>query len=402
MAMLGRFGEWRLLSAVVATSFVSGTIFGVMPMIVGALMDEFQISHSLAALAITVEIGAAGIAIVLVSGFAGIMRRLPVALWAVGAFVLFGILSMITDNYWVLLGARAMVGFATGIVTVINGASEAASREPDRLMSLTMIVGMSAMALLLRILPELTPLYGIDAVYGAMVLLAIVFLPFYIHIPKAPREGAPWREAVQGMTRKTAGAGGALLPILLMLVMVFIQLAEASAWAFIERKAISLDITGARQGTLLMIVFLASIPGPLFGSIFGTRFGRTWPFMLGMVGHTIGLYLAMTATSEVMLGFGLFLWSVTFVLAMPFYFGALAELDVEGRWISIAMAVSVFCNTFGPLFGGWVLDDAENFDGLMSLTMSLQVLGLTLGLPVFLRVERVLALRSKLPDPRIA
>ena len=172
MAMLGRFGEWRLLSAVVATSFVSGTIFGVMPMIVGALMDEFAISHSLAALAITVEIGAAGIAIVLVSGFAGIMRRLPVALWAVGAFVLFGIVSMITDTYWVLLGARAMVGFATGIVTVINGASEASSREPDRLLSLTMIVGMSAMALLLRILPELTPLYGIDAVYGAMVLLA--------------------------------------------------------------------------------------------------------------------------------------------------------------------------------------------------------------------------------------
>jgi len=400
--MLARFGEWRILSAVVATSFVSGMIFGVMPLIVGALMEEFAISHSLAALAITIEIGAAGIAVALVSPFAGIMRRFRVALWAVGAFVVFGIVSMITTDYAVLLLARACVGLATGVVTVINGASEAASKEPDRLMSMAMIIGMSMTGMILWALPILTPSFGIDAVYGAMILFAIVFLPFYIHIPKAPREGAPWREATQGMTRKTEGEGGALLPILLMLVMVFIQLAESSAWAFIERKAVSLDITGARQGLLLMIVFVASIPRPLFGSIFGTRFGRTAPFMLGMVGHTIGLYMAMTATNEWVLGFGLFLWSVTFVLAIPFYFGALAELDKEGRWISIAMSVAVFCNAFGPLAGGWVLDGAQDFDGLMTLTMGLQVLGLALGLPVFLRVERVLALRAKLPDPGIA
>lgn len=396
------FGEWRLLSAVIATSFISGTIFGVMPLVVGAVMDEFGVSHATAALAITVEIGASALGVALFSGFTGIMNRKKVAAWAVAAFVLFGLVSMWTDEYVVLLIARACVGVATGVITTINASAEASAGEPDRLMSMAMVAGMGVLALLLLVLPELTPLYGIDAVYGAMIALAVIFLPFYIHIPRAPRQGAPWREATLGMTRKTKGEGGAALPLLLMLVMVFIQLAESSAWAFVERKALSLDIHGARQGQLLMIVFLASIPGPLFGSLVGTRYGRTIPFMAGMVVHTIGLYMAMTASSELVLGVGLFLWSISFVLAIPYYFGALAEIDMEGRWLSIAATVSVLCNALGPLFGGWTLDGMDDFGGLMTLTVALQLLGLGLGLPVFLRVERVLALRAKLPDPRIA
>ncbi len=394
--------DWRLLIVVMATGNMGEGIMGQLPIITGAAMDDLGVSHAAAGLIISVELLALAIALALTTPFTGIVYRRRLAYRGFGVILVGAITSIFAPTYEVILVGRFICGLGEGAIIALGAAAVATSKEPDRLMSQNFAGGILIGAGMLWTLPTVAAHFGLQGVYIAILIYMLCFAPFLRLIPPAPREGAPWRTALDGVTAKTGGGRAAFLPYLLMGGMVCIAIMETASWSFIERKGVSLGMGPGEVGQWLALMFLSMMVGAVGSAILGTRAGRVIPFAGGGVALVIGLFLSHGATGTGQFVFGLFCWNIAWMFLMPYYIGLLASLDHEGRWNALSSTIIVFTNVFGPLLGGTILARAGDGGGADFATLSVVAssgvaVGLVIAIPAMIVLGRRIAVAEPLP-----
>ncbi len=388
--------DWRLLLVVMATGAMGEGIMGQMPVFTGAAMDDLGISHASAGAIVSVELVALAISLAVTTPFTGIVYRRQLAYRGFAVIVIGALISIAATSYELVLIGRFVCGLGAGVVIALGTAAVSSSLEPDRLMSQNFAGGVMVGALMLAILPIIAADYGLRGVYIANLIYLLCFAPFLWLFPKAPREGAPWRTALHGVTAKTGGGRAAFLPYGLIAGMVCIAVMETAAWAFVERKGVSLGLSPAEVGQWLAIMFMSMFVGALASAYLGTRIGRLIPYSFGGVALTVGLYFSLSATDTFGFVMGLLSWNIAWMFLMPYYFGILASLDGEGRWNSMSSTIIVFTNVFGPILGGSILagvaaDGAADFATLAVVTSCGVVVGLAISIPMMVVLGRRIA-----------
>lgn len=389
--------EWPLAIASLATYLAAGMSAEVSPLLMGAVLDDLSLSASQGGLVFSVEMLVMAIVTLASGPFMGIVRRALLARLATILIVLGAVGAALSDGLVTFMMARVVAALGAGLLFSIGTCILGAAREPDRVSAMTATMQpLITMGALLG-LPLLIVANGRMGAYGALAVLATLSLFAYRYIPKAPREGAPLKTALHGIAREgiggrataslTEAAPPLWLPVALIGSWLFLTVGEFGAYIFSERKGQAIGMTPELIGVALTCMAASGLVGAAITTVIGRRFGRVLPFVTGLSIAIMGMFLTFSATDAVGYTLGLMAWGGGFFLMFPYYVGALAMLDVEGRWVALATGMAMLAVAASPSLTGSIIDGL-GFEGVRLISTSLGGVTLVLSGAAIWAAER--------------
>ncbi len=332
-----------------------------MPMIVGGLIDSFGFSEQQAANIASLE----GLGLVVASVIAAIwIRRVSWVRALVVAFALYAILNVVSANlsaYTPLLVLRFLTGLAGGSLFAVTVAALGDNPEPDRAFGLGQAVQGVMMLGAFLIAPYIVQAWGVSALYYLLAALSVVILPALLRYP------------TQGRIRASAPAGGGREPNhapliwlgLFASVIFFINV--FGFWAFVERIGQAAGLPASTIGLALGVSQIMAIAGALAAAWASHRYGRYWPLLIVLVGQAIALFVLIgefgAATFFVSTG----VFQALFIVAVSYQMGAIAHLDIRGRYLVMMTAAQGLGAAFGPAIAAALIRADDDYSGIMQM-----------------------------------
>lgn len=276
-----------------------------------------------------------------------------------------------SESYGLSLVSVCMIGLMMGSFWTIAYRVFSASSNPDRSFATGIVIAYSALALVSYIIGQyIVPQYGLrgSAFLLGAIIIVLGFSAFFI----PPGTDANTDSQASISYRPPLPVGLALLGILTT------GFAFAAVWAFAERIGVGAGFDSSQISPVIASNLLASAAGSVLATVLGTKFGRKTTLLFGMA-IMIGAILALSgaeafwlyATAIAGMGF-----AVGFVL--PYQMGALAALDVDGRFVVLIAAAQGLGSAAGPFLGGLAAD----MGGIRSLVI-VAIIALVLSALIF-------------------
>ncbi len=380
----GHSNETALLAAVISAIVIAQVTFNLLPMYIGALTEQLNLSPDRAGFVGSVDMGCLAISAMLVSP---VLHRVSLRLLAGSAAVIAlsaHLSSMAIENYNVLLIARGVAGIASGILYAAGSAALARVSDPERAYAKMMIGGMVPAALMSVIAPFAITRWGVAGVFGTMALTAFLGLYLLKYIPSNSVKPAAGNREREENQRPVLLRGSSLI---LMTTNFMMLMSFGGLWAFSEQIGLSTGLGRETFGGIIAASAAISATGSLLAAWLGTRFGRIRP-LLGAILLTGLFSLGMTlSTGPLEFTALLLLWSIGWSFTAPYFMGAGATLDPTGRLVAAMGGMGMIGVATGPTLGGWLLERG----GLPTIGFAIVAITLTLTsllFPVLRGIEK--------------
>ena len=358
-----------------------------MPIVLGAMADALDLSVASTGLIITMETLFFATVGIIIGPFIGIIRRRAWAIAGVGLYIIGSVVAFMADGVSMIIFAKVLTGLSAGTTAAVSSASFALARDPDRLSGITLISGAVMGGTALFVMPSLVEAYGLPAVFAVHVIYALLVSPFLFALPKAPNEGATLKAAfTRGAT--TAPTGSLMGPALMLIIAgSLLGLGELGSYSMMERRGQALDLSPIAIGFWMTSHVGFGMIGALVASLVSTRWGRARPFSLGLAAVIAGILLTYNVDAHWAFGTGVAIWSVGYFLMIPYFSGASAVLDPEGRLIAVKGGVMAIGGALGPA-AGTAVAAVWGIQGLAIAGSAIILIALLLAGSVMLKMER--------------
>ena len=368
-----------LLWAAAAATGVGLLGSNALPLLVGAVIDGIGFDVRQAGLLGSVEIGAMGLASLLLAPRVGSISRRGVAL--VSAAIVAGahLASAFTEDFGSLMALRLVAGLSEGCIFATANAVIASSADPDRLYARVTVVGALAAAALFVALPHAIELWSQRGAFAALAAVALLCVPLLLLLPASAPAGTHSEILGGGLLRGPASA--------LLLAAFVLSVGEGAIWTFVERigAGVGLDIDAI--GLVLAATTVAGVSGAALAAWLGTRLGRTLPLLLGM--SAVGL---ASVTLGYARGPGAYVaaelvYNTAYLFVAPFLLGTAAAIDTQGRVAAATGGIVLLGAGLGPGVGG-VLVAWRAFPALAWFVVVCCAAAILIILPLTLALDR--------------
>lgn len=351
-----------------------------MPVLVGAVVAGLHLNAANAGLMASLELGAVAFATLAISarvsryrlarlGLAGAMLAVAgnLSCW-LGALVPADAGAMLAlngqDLGWaagIVAAGRMLAGLGQGVALAAFSAAIASVDEPDPTYARVLIANVSIIGLaIVALIPALQELLGLYGTFTALAVVVGVAAPCMRFLPSpAPVAGTSGRGA---LPNRRSG-------LLLIVSLSIFATGEGAVWAFVEEIGRGIEGGGAAaEARIFHIIGWASIAGVLVGAgaaaWLGLRLGRRLPLnaallMFGLAGPLLS---ACTSHAPYVVLIGSFVLSQYFLF--PYYMGAAAELDPEGRWAAASTGMYLLGSTVGPATAGQLVQWTHSYSSI--------------------------------------
>ena len=330
-----------------------------MPMIVGGLIDGFGFSEQQAANLASLE----GLGLVIASVIASLwirkvswVRALALALLA---YAVLNALSANLDQYMPLLVLRFLTGLAGGSLFSVAIAALGDNREPDRAFGLAQAVQGAMMLAGFAAAPWLLQAWNVRALYYMLAAAAVLMLPVLYRFPS---QG----EVTSGSAGGAAKFGRNDLMIWLGLaasVIFFINV--FGFWAFAERIGQAAQLPAGTIGLALGISQIMAIAGALGAALASDRYGRAWPLLIVCIGQSLAVFVLIGTFGPAVYFVSTGLFQALFVVGVSYQMGAVAKLDVKGRYLVMMTAAQGLGAAFGPALAASLIRTEGDYGGIL-------------------------------------
>lgn len=328
----------------------------IMPIYVGALADSYGFDNRQLGWITSSELSGQAIAILIALSW---IRRLSwrlVMLWSALALVVCNLLSVYAGGAYVfLLLIRGLTGFAVGSMLAIGCTLLGDTKQADRNFGLLIGAEVFLQIILFAFLPAYVADYGVSAIYCVLAILAVVALLLSLQIPE---QGS--RVAADSAEEKPA----LRLPILGLFGTVIFFAGIMLVWSFIERLGIARGFGSEEIGAALSISGVVSLAGALSAAALADRLGRLLPMLVGMVGILLSYWLLATQVSWWSFVLAASLLAAFWNFWLPYQMGAVAAVDLSGRYVVLIPFAQSLGVALGPIIAGRILT-GDDFIPLM-------------------------------------
>jgi len=332
-----------------------------MPMIVGGLIDSYGFTEQQAANIAALE----GLGLVFASVFAAIWIRK--ASWVKALFVAFllyaicNVISANLDSYSPLLVARFLTGLAGGSVFAVTVAALGDNREPDRAFGLGQAAQGVMMLAAFFAAPYLMQAWNVSALYYMLAVAAILMMLTLLRFPG------------QGLSRTaSAGSNGhsdnhtpliwlGLIASVIFFINVF------GFWAFVERIGQAAQLPANTVGFALGISQVMAIVGALAAALASDRYGRYLPLLIVLIGQSIALFALIGNFGSVTFFLSTGAFQAFFIVAVSYQMGAIAKLDIKGRFLVMMTAAQGLGAAIGPAVAAALIREGNDYSGIMQM-----------------------------------
>lgn len=346
------------LLQMVALVFVVCTAFSsqmVIPLWIGAIIDDYGMSRSVAG-----SIGAAEMAVVAIVSFALAIRvhrfkARPTVLVGLALLICGNLIAAFMKDPVALTAARVLVGCGKGIVVTISFSLAAGTSHPIRAFAvLNASYALFSTAFFL-VMPAVIATGGAAGCFAVLSAVSLVSLLAMTRYPERRMQGTDMHRI---SFRNIQSYG-----LIAFAALIVLWIGHNAIWTFIERIGLRMDFTPAEVGQVLSIAAFITICGPSLARVIDTRFGHTQP-VLAAISVKIVITLLLVYTSVHWMYAALvpaFMLLALFML--PYFQGILSLADPAGRLAAAASAAMTMGSSLGSLLGGWTADTFD-YEGL--------------------------------------
>lgn len=341
-------------SLLLAFLAASGLFYvNIMPALVDGLVEGLGFTSKQAGLVASSNVyGAAAGAFTAVF----LVKRLPWKAGAAGCLALLlaiDLISIALRTPELLIPARFVHGLTGGTLMGLCFGVIARTAAPDRVFGMLLLVqyGMGGLGLLF--LPRLVPLFGSPVLFVALAafsIIAMATLPFLGDYAVDPQAVDPTPPKV-GAARWT--------PFILPFAAIFLfQTANMGVSAYVIGLGRSHGLTTDYISGALGLANWVGIIGALAVIALGVRFGRFWPFVIGMAATLAGTFV-FRLPGEAAFFAANAITSVTWSFVIPYLLGMAAAFDRTGQMGALGGFFSKAGLASGPFIGAFVLAEVR-------------------------------------------
>lgn len=369
----------KLTLAVILTTQLGYGGMGVMPFLMGALIDHRGLAPAAAGLLGSVELAGLAVASIGLAGLFSRGRRKGWILVSLGVAALGHGLSVLDFGYEVLIASRAIAGVGEGGLVAGGMAAAAGARNPARLFATVGLVQGLLFAIWMLVTPFLIGGFGANGVFAVLAIATLMIAPVTAWVPDAPRAAEP-TSATETPSQMRIYAWLAITAL------VTLGVGQTAVFVFVERLGLRSGLSAEAIGIVLAVGALVGMAGSGAAVWAGARFGSVRPVVIGLATYVFFAVAMIHVAHPVVftgsnLGFG-FVYSFFY----PYIMGALAALDRTGRWTATAVGVSTLGVALGPVLGGVLIGIGW---GAVSLSIVISTpIGLFMLLPALRNADR--------------
>jgi len=284
----------------------------------------------------------------------------PLAILCLLSIITIDLLSTKIGTYNILLPVRLGHGIIGGILTGTAFAVIARTDNPDRSFGMLLFVQFGLGGLAYYQLPQLTPIYGSQALFYALALFSIITLAMLIFLDKYPVKSA----------NDNISSSITMKPFLLTLLAIFLfQAANMGLFAYIFTLGLDYGLERAYMSKALWLATWVALAGPFLVMALGQKFGR-FKLMLAA--------MALTLAGTTLFHYSGKPWAyfiancgtgITWGFVIAYLFGMSAEFDKAGRATAFAGFVSKIGLASGPLIAGWLVESKHGYPGMINFAL---------------------------------
>ncbi len=319
-------------------------LFGILPLLLGAVADRFQLNEEQAGSVAMAYFG--GYFIATLTSIVWI-RRLNWKLVAfVGLLLIAGgmLFSALNTSYGMVLGGIVVAGIGGGVAYALSAGMVSDMHDPDRKFAIKLIPEQVVPAILLIVLPAyVITLWGLSGMLFCVAGVTLVLALFILWVPAKGRSHV----VVETSRGKTSP-----LVFVSLVALLFYFGGIAGVWAFLERIANEGNMDPTLVGNLLALALVSTIIGPVVAAILGDRIGRILPQIIGTL---IVLFCFVFLAGEITAmkyGIVMALLPGAWYFVIAYQMGVIADADTTGRYAAL-MASALGLGAFfgGPIVG---------------------------------------------------
>ncbi|MEY9335106.1 DHA1 family inner membrane transport protein [Pseudomonas protegens] len=361
-----------LQAAIVLFAAITPAVLLTAPAIAAQLASQWQLSPSQIGDLFSAELGAMSLATLPAIWWLKHIDWRRAALCSALLFILANLLSMLANDYSLLLIARSCSALAGGSLMIICLASAAASPNPSRAYGFWVMGQLVLGAIGLSLLPMLFERFGLGACYLIMALLMLLCLPLARSFPAGAAKSASHEAKAPPVSRAKATLG------ILGILTFYISL--SGVWTFIGAIGGQSGLSAQTSGDVLAIATLMGIAGALCATLFGDRLPRSALLLLGygLMAGSVLLLLGQPQLVRFALAALVFKFTWTFIL--PLILARMAEMDRSGRLMNASNLVISAGLAIGPTIAGRLIEGSGGFRGLLLAGAAITLLSMALVL----------------------
>ena len=385
--------EYQFVLATFAASGIGYLGSAAAPAIVNALIDAGLDHHQAGDLG-TIELSSLAMAAVVIAPYVPILSHRKLAIGGALIAALGLAISALSVGYTAMIVGRIATGAGSGFAISGANAAVAAREDAERIFAIIWTMGGGITASLAMYLPRIVEGGEYPLGFGAILLLALVALPWLFWIPHKPVAPAQFATESADSTASTSGSSDSDLktafgPLVWMTFagMFVYSAAEQGLWAFAYNIPIEAGVDPALAAQLLAFATIMGLVGGAIAAVLGVRLGRIFPIVLGCLFSASGRWLYISSASGSMLFFATLLWGIGFYFISPYQMGLVAAADRKGRAAVASAAAFNFGYAAGPGLVGRILEYMDR-EWLMVFIVASTFVSMLLFLPLAIRVDR--------------
>ena len=376
------FAPLQLLALiiVVCTGFSSQMV---MPLWIGAVIDQHSISESAAGFVASVEFAAVAITSMLIAATIPMLKTRPTAAFGVILLIVGNLLAAAADTTLVLTLARILTGCGKGVVVAIVFSLCAGSSNPTRTFDVMNISYALFATGFYLVMPTAIAWKGATGAFLVMAGVAIAGAVMFFKFPIQRLEAAAaipkdWKAAIP------------MFGVLAMLALILMWMAHGFIWTFLERLGARAGLSVADIAKVLSFGAVITIAGPSIARIVDKRFGETLPVIFATVGLIVCAQAIIVLADPVGYTAATPIFQLLALFSTPYLMGILSAADPSGRLAALSSAAMTAGGSLGSLGGGLTVG-AFGYSGLawMSSAIFLAVIAIMLAIAPMVRTRTV-------------
>jgi MFS family permease len=135
-------------------------------------------------------------------------------------------------------------------------------------------------------------------------------------------------------------------------------------WAFVERMANEAGFDPVATGNVLSLTLVFAVGGSILAMLMGERFGPGKPFAGACLALLVSLFLLARVDTLFDYGLAACLFTFSFGLGIPYSITAVADLDIDGRYVVLTVPAIGIGVMLAPAIGGY-LTAAKGYEAIL-------------------------------------
>jgi len=334
------------------------------PMIVGGVVDGYGFTEQQAGMMASLEGMGLVVASILASFWVRKLSWLKVLFFGLLVTAALNLISANLSEFTPLVVIRFIAGFMGGTVFAVVVVALGDNRQPDRAFGIAQVMQGAMMFAAFAAAPALMHAMGVR---GIFYLLAAASLLMTLTLFRFPDQGVDHTELARGAALAKANT---LLIWLGLFASFAFFINIFGFWAFIERIGQAAQLSPGGIGLALGISQIAAIGGAMAAALASDRFGRIKPLLIVLIGQCWALWALKGQFDEITYYVAACLFQALFMLGVSYQMGAIATIDVKGRFLVLMTAAQGLGAAFGPSLAAALIRAGDDYSGINLMAAS--------------------------------